>query len=75
MDLSKLEPMAALPFHPSEALTLRELIAAPGDYLREVEKRAHEQFGGKAELHLTNKIVNGKLIVDQGVIAGCSGGM
>ena len=75
IDLSKLEPMAALPFHPSEAVTLRELIAAPGDYLREVEQRAHEQFGGKAELHLTDKIVNGKLMVDQGVIAGCSGGM
>ena len=75
IDLSKLESMAALPFHPSEAVTLRELIAAPGDYLREVEQRAHEQFGGKAELHLTDKIVNGKLMVDQGVIAGCSGGM
>ncbi|MEI3078481.1 MAG: hydratase [Oscillospiraceae bacterium] len=75
IDLSKLEPMAALPFHPSEAVTLRELIAAPGDYLRKVEQRALEQFGGKAELHLTDKIVNGKLMVDQGVIAGCSGGM
>ena len=40
-----------------------------------MEQRAHEQFGGKAELHLTDKIVNGKLMVDQGVIAGCSGGM
>ena len=67
--------MAALPFHPSEAVTLRELIANPGDYLREVELRAHEQFGGKAELHLTEKIEGGKLRIDQGVIAGCSGGM
>ena len=75
LDLSSLEPMAALPFHPSEAVTLRELIANPGDYLREIEQRAHEQFGGKAELHLTSKIVNGKLTVDQGLIAGCSGGM
>ena len=75
IDLSKLEPMAALPFHPSEAVTLRELIANPGDYLRQVELRAKEQFGGKAELHLTEKIVNGKLMVDQGIIAGCSGGM
>ena len=75
IDLSSLEPMAALPFHPSEAVTLRELIANPGDYLREVELRAHEQFGGKAELHLTEKIEGGKLRIDQGVIAGCSGGM
>ena len=75
IDLSSLEPMAALPFHPSEAVPLRELIANPGDYLREVELRAHEQFGGKAELHLTEKIEGGKLRIDQGVIAGCSGGM
>ena len=75
IDLSTLEPMAALPFHPSEAVTLRELIADPGDYLREVEQRAQAQFGGKASLHLTDKIVNGRLCVDQGVIAGCSGGM
>ena len=75
IDLGKLESMAALPFHPSEAVTLRELIANPGDYLREVELRAKAQFGGKAELHLTEKVVNGKLMVDQGVIAGCSGGM
>ena len=75
IDLGKLEPMAALPFHPSEAVTLHELIANPGDYLRAVELRAKEQFGGKAELHLTQKIVDGKLMVDQGIIAGCSGGM
>ncbi len=75
LDLSSLEPMAALPFHPSEAVTLRELIANPGDYLREIERSAHEQFGGKAELHLPDKVANGRLCVDQGVIAGCSGGM
>ena len=70
-----MEPMAALPFHPSEAVTLRELIHDPGDHLREVEKRAEAQFGGKAGLHLTDKLVNGKLMVDQGIIAGCAGGM
>ena len=75
MELSKLEPMAALPFHPSEAVPLRELIANPGDHLRAVELRTKEQFGGKAALHLTDKIVNGRLMVDQGIIAGCSGGM
>ena len=75
IDLSRMEPMAALPFHPSEAVTLRELIHDPGDHLREVEKRAEAQFGSKAGLHLTDKLVNGKLMVDQGIIAGCAGGM
>ena len=75
IDLSRLEPMAALPFHPSEAVTLRELLHDPGDHLREVEKRAAAQFGGKAGLHLTDKLADGKLVVDQGIIAGCAGGM
>ncbi len=56
IDLSTIEPMAALPFHPSEAVTLRELIENPGDILRAVEKRAEEQLlGKKAALHLTEK--------------------
>ncbi|MBQ7460147.1 MAG: hydratase [Oscillospiraceae bacterium] len=67
IDLGKVEPMAALPFHPSKAVTLRELIAEPGDILRECEKRTG--------LDLVSKIKNGKLRVDQGVIAGCAGGM
>jgi aconitate hydratase len=75
IDLGTIEPMAALPFHPSEAYTIRELTENPGDILREVEKRAAEQFGGKAVLSLTDKLVDGKLMVDQGVIAGCAGGM
>ena len=75
IDLSTVEPMAALPFHPSEAYPIRELIANPGDILREVEKQAAEQFGGKVNLRLTDKLVDGKLVVDQGVIAGCAGGM
>ena len=75
IDLSRMEPMAALPFHPSETVTLRELLHDPGDHLREVEKRAAAQFGGKAGLHLTDKLADGKLVVDQGVIAGCAGGM
>ena len=75
IDLSRMEPMAALPFHPSEAVTLRELIHDPGDHLREVEKRADAQFGGKAGLHLTDKLINGRLVVEQGIIAGCAGGM
>ena len=75
IDLSRLEPMAALPFHPSEAVTLRELLHDPGDYLRQVEQRAVEQFGGKATLSLTDQLVDGKLVVQQGIIAGCAGGM
>ena len=75
IDLSKVEPMAALPFHPSEAVTLRELLHDPGDYLRQVEQRAAEQFGGKATLSLTDQVVDGKLVVQQGIIAGCAGGM
>ena len=75
IDLDRMEPMAALPFHPSEAVTLRELLHDPGDHLREVEKRAAAQFGGKAGLHLTDKLVDGRLVVDQGIIAGCAGGM
>ena len=75
IDLSRLEPMAALPFHPSEAVTLRELLHDPGDYLRQVEQRAAEQFGGKTTLSLTDQLVDGKLVVQQGIIAGCAGGM
>ncbi len=73
LDLDALEPMAALPFHPSEAITLRELIRDPGDHLRETEKRAEAQLG--MELRLTDKLRNGKLWLDQGIIAGCAGGM
>ena len=75
IDLSKVEPMAAMPFHPSEAVTIRELQANAGDILRAAELRAGEQFGGKVALRLTEKLKNGKLIVDQGEIAGCAGGM
>ena len=75
IDLSKVEPMAALPFHPSEAYPIRELMENPGDILREVEKQAADQFGDKVNLNLTDKLVDGKIVVDQGVIAGCAGGM
>lgn len=75
IDLSKVEPMAALPFHPAEAYPIRELMANPGDIFREVEKRTAEQFGGKVTLSLTDKLVDGKIVVDQGIIAGCAGGM
>lgn len=68
IDLSSLEPMAALPFHPSNAYTLRELIADPGDILRECERK-------NPRLRLTDKLQGGRLSVNQGIIAGCAGGM
>ena len=74
VDLSTVEPMIALPFHPSNVYTIRELCENPGDILRQVEKTAAEQLGGKAQLHLTDKIEKGGIRVDQGVIAGCAGG-
>ena len=75
IDLGKIEPMVAMPFHPSRAFTVRDVQANGADILRQTELLAHEQFGGKVELHLTDKLKNGKLLVDQGIIAGCSGGM
>ncbi len=75
IDLDKVECMIALPFHPSEAYSIKEFSQNAGDILRSVEKRCEEQFGGKAKLSLTEKLTNGKFMVDQGVIAGCSGGM
>ncbi|MFB0920755.1 MAG: hydratase [Oscillospiraceae bacterium] len=75
IDLSVVEPMAALPFHPSKAYTIRELKQNAGDILRQVELDAEKSLSGGVKLHLTDKIVNGKITVDQGVIAGCAGGM
>ncbi len=75
IDLSEIESMIALPFHPSEGYTIHEFSENTADILREVEKRAEASFGKKAKLSLTDKLINGKFIVDQGVIAGCSGGM
>ena len=75
LDLSAIEPMVAMPFHPSRAFTIREVQANGADILRQTEQLAHEQFGGKVELRLMDKLKNSRLLVDQGVIAGCSGGM
>ena len=75
IDLSKVEPMIAMPFHPSEAFTIHELQANLTDILRETEKSALERFGGKVKLDLLSKVRNGRFMVDQGIIAGCSGGM
>ncbi|MBR5280276.1 MAG: hydratase [Clostridia bacterium] len=75
VDLSQIEPMIALPFHPSNAYTIREFLENAPEILAETEKKAMEQFGGKIkEYKLTEKFRDGKMYVDQGVIAGCSGG-
>ena len=74
LDLSQLEPMIALPFHPSNAYTIRELLAHPYEILSEVE-RAGRKLKGDESFTLTDKIVDGKIYVNQGIIAGCAGGM
>lgn len=75
VDLSKVRPMIAMPFHPSNTYTIEELNANLADILHQVEKIAAEQLAAP-NIHytLSDKIVNGKLKVDQGVIAGCAGG-
>ena len=75
IDLSTIEPMAALPFHPSKAYTIRELQQNAGDILRQVELDAEKSLSGGVHLSLTDKLVDGKIVVDQGIIAGCAGGM
>jgi aconitate hydratase len=75
VDLGEIEPMIALPFHPSNAYTIREFLESAPDILRETELRAKEQFGSIVrDGVLTGKFYEGKMHVDQGVIAGCSGG-
>ena len=74
VELDKVEPMIALPFHPSNAYTIREFKANMADLLRQVEKDTREQLGIEPPAPLTDKIVNGQFRVDQAVIAGCSGG-
>ena len=75
VDLSSVKPMIALPFHPSNGFEIDELNANLGDILREVELEAQRIGGGHATLSLVDKIrPDGRLQVQQGVIAGCSGG-
>ncbi len=75
VDLSKIRPMIAMPFHPSNTYTIEEVVKNPGDILREVEKAAAAQLEAPGiNYKLTDKIRDGKLYVDQGVIAGCAGG-
>ena len=74
VDLSKIRPMIAMPFHPSNTYTIEELNANLMDILDETEKRALVSLDGAVEFNLKNKVKNGKFMVDQGIIAGCAGG-
>jgi len=74
VDLSKVRPMIAMPFHPSNTYTIEELNANLLDILDETEKRAQVSLDGAATLQLKDKVKNGKFQVDQGIIAGCAGG-
>ncbi len=74
IDLSKIESMIALPFHPSNAYTIHDFTANAEDILAAVEKEAKEKFP-KSKLDLRSKAKNGHVLCDQGVIAGCSGGL
>ncbi len=74
VDLSSIRPMIAMPFHPSNTYTIEELNANLADILADVEKRAAVSLDGAVDFTLKNKVKNGKLMVDQGIIAGCAGG-
>ena len=74
IDLSKVRPMIAMPFHPSNTYTIEELNSNLTDILDETEKRALVSLDGAVEFHLKDKVKNGKFMVDQGIIAGCAGG-
>ncbi|MBR3824717.1 MAG: hydratase [Lachnospiraceae bacterium] len=74
VDLSKIRPMIAMPFHPSNTYTIEELNANLMDILDETEKRALVSLDGAVDFNLKNKVKNGKFMVDQGIIAGCAGG-
>ena len=75
LDLSTVECMIALPMHPSYAYPIRELKANAEDILQAAEDQANKQLGGKVHMDLVRKICpDGRIYVEQGVVAGCSGG-
>ena len=74
VDLDTLNPMIAMPFHPSNVYEIAEVNRNAADILADVEKRAKVSFGDKVEFSLQNKLRDGKFYVDQGIIAGCAGG-
>ena len=73
-DLDKIKPMIAIPFHPSNTYTIEEVNANLDDILADVEKRALVSLDGAVDYSLRDKVHDGKLYVDQGIIAGCAGG-
>ena len=75
IDLSKMESMIALPFHPSNAYTIHEFTANAKEILASVEEQAKKKFGESTNFELVSKVRDGKVYADQGIIAGCSGGM
>jgi len=74
VDLSKIRPMIAMPFHPSNTYLVDEVNKNPKDILHEVEEKAKVSFGKDINFKLTDKIKDGRIQVDQGIIAGCAGG-
>ena len=74
VDLSKMKPMIAMPFHPSNAYTIDEVNANLKEVLHDVEQRALVSLDGAVDYSLQDKIRDGKLYVEQGIIAGCAGG-
>lgn len=74
VDLSKIKPMIAMPFHPSNVYTIEDVNANLMDVLHDVEQKALVSLDGAVDYKLTDKVVNGKLYVEQGIIAGCAGG-
>ena len=74
VDLSAIKPMIAMPFHPSNTYTIEEVNANLKDILHDVEQKALVSLDGAVEYSLQDKIIDGKLYVEQGIIAGCAGG-
>lgn len=74
VDLSTIRPMIAMPFHPSNTYLIDEVNKNPKDILHEVEEKAKVSFGKDINFKLTDKIKDGRIQVDQGIIAGCAGG-
>lgn len=74
VDLSKIQPMIAMPFHPSNVYTIEEVNANLSDILADVEKKALVSLDGAVDYSLQDKVRNGRLYVEQGIIAGCAGG-
>ena len=74
IDLGEIRPMIAMPFHPSNTYTIDEVNANLKDVLADVEKRAQVSLDGQVEFSLQDKVVDGRLYVEQGIIAGCAGG-